>query len=166
MTKVFLGLLGVAISSSSVSAQQAPADYIAFGEYAEEAAQIVTSVRSCARMGFSVNDDPGVPLELSDRALRTAVRMGVDRSTAESMVVAAIEDETADMELMSSVPDYIDTAEELVAHFRETIGFWDSRCRSLASSSLGSEYIQVSGNEEATQQALIDRVVAAANGES
>jgi hypothetical protein len=144
-------LLGAILTPISANS----ADYLAFGQDAKEVAQTVTSIKSCKRMGFDVDDSSKVPDELNDAMMRRAVMDGIDRDTAQSLVQSALKREQADLELMSSLPDYVDTKEKLIARFRETMAFWSERCASLATGELSSRYIHRSGREGDVQQQLI-----------
>lgn len=141
--------------SFTTTANGQTADYVEFGEVASDFAMTITSIQTCKRMGFGVEDHPGVPQELTDRAFRDAVRLRVEQSTAEALLLAGLDRERNDMSLMSSVPSRADTVEELEAYFRDFISFWDTRCRSIAEANLGAHYVRVSGNEAEVQAALV-----------
>lgn len=159
--------IALAMQPQPASAQ-AP-DYVAFGEYAAEVARTITSIQSCKRMGFAVEDGSSVPSDISDRAVRRAVMMGIDRSTAESILLDALNRERTDIELLSTVPDDADTTQELVAYSRETFSFWDRRCRAMAASEVGSGYVKVTGDEERVQREALEdltrKIEAAAEGD-
>jgi hypothetical protein len=163
----FAAITTLAATPASLAAQTP--DYLAFGDYAREVARTLTSIRSCKRMGFDVDDGPSLPNEVSNLALRAAITMGIDRSTAESLLLDALDRENEDIELMSSVPEHIDTTEELVALARETFAFWDRRCRSLASGGFGSAYVRLTGDEERVQRKALEELIrgieAAASGQ-
>lgn len=147
---------GIALGPGQVMAQT---DYLAFNEYATEVARTINSVTSCKGVGFTVQDGSNVPDEISAKAIRTGIMMGVDRSTAESIVLGSLKRDAADMEYLITVPEHVDTTEALVAHTRQMFAFWDDRCRQVAASAFGSDYVQVSGNEETVQREMIQKIM-------
>ncbi|VWX56955.1 conserved hypothetical protein [Sphingorhabdus sp. 109] len=86
--------------------------------------------------------------------------MGIDKSTAEAMLLDALNREKADMELISSLPKHIDTTEELIEQVRDTFLFWDTRCRALSSAGFGSNFIRETGNEASVQQKSLEKLIA------
>lgn len=152
--KTYIAVFVAGVSLTTAANGQS-SGYVKFGEVASDFAVTITSIQSCKRMGFGVEDHPGVAQELTDRAFREAVSLRVERSTAEALLGAALDRERKDMDLMSSAPSYVDTVEEVETYFRDFVGFWDTRCRSVAEANLGAHYVRVTGDEEEAQAALI-----------
>ena len=141
-------LAAIAASILPVAAQAQQTDYLGLNDRAELAARVVTSAGSCTQLGFDVSMDGEAAVALGNRTVRQGVMDGINKSTAEQLVLAAMDREREDLAYLSEVPANLDTNEELLAHYRETMGFWLNRCRSLAATQLGGQYIRVTGRED------------------
>lgn len=165
--RVRLAFMGVLVSC--VASGAGGADYVAFGAEAEEAAHVLTSLQSCKRLGFHVDDRPEAASEISDITIRRGIALGIDRAMAETMMLDALKREQIDLAFISQPPEQADTVQELVASMRENIAFWDDRCQSLISGELGSRYIRRTGTEADVQARLLaaatEQIEAAASGE-
>jgi hypothetical protein len=167
MRKATVAVIGIGISL--IASGAAAADYAAFADDVEEAAVILTSIRSCKQMGFDVDDRPSVPEEVTDITVRRGVMLGIDRAMAEALILDAVNRELADMELLSSPPVEADTVQKVVANTRELFAFWNARCERLTHENLGARYVRQTGKEVEVQERLFadvaGRIEAAARGE-
>lgn len=145
----------VMVGLSGAVQAQPHSDYLGFNDDAKEWARLVTSIKSCKRLGFAVDDRAQVPNEIEDIMLRKAIVAGVDRATAEGIMLSSLKSEQRDMELFASVPAYVDSQDELIAHFRSQMDFWNNRCLSLASGGLSSHYVQRTERQEAVLEERI-----------
>jgi hypothetical protein len=124
------------------------ADYVEYGELTEQAARVATSIGSCHRLGFKITTDDSRMKAFTERTIRKGVMLGVDKTLAENMLLDALNREKEDLEYLSTVPEDIQTKEALFETFTEMMNFWHQRCHSIASSEVGSEFVQVTGNED------------------
>lgn len=163
MRNAMLLAMGLSLSCMGVSASAA--NYIDFGQEAEEVARTLTSIQSCKGMGFEVDDRSKVVAEIVDTIVRRGITHGIDRSTAEALALDAINSEKRDMEYVSRLPDHIDTAQESVVALQDQFTFWAGRCNDLTSGELSGRYIRRSGTEAAYQQqklaAMVEQIKAA-----